>query len=294
VPSRLFPRATIKIWRNMVPRFRVVTGGTRVRISGNNLKPAVLLTWEYGWKAEVIRQVLAIEKGDFIDIGANVGQTLLDFLAAGAGGRYIGFEPHPNSYASLRALAAENNLESCQILPVGLADRFCIVNLYSAPGAATDSGASIIQDIRGTRALRTTPILCCRFDDLRGELGITSLGLVKIDVEGAELGVLRGMEGSLRELRAPILCEILYADARADIHSYERNVISIMQFLDQLEYTVFQVQKDRREKHFQGLRRTTKFPIQVWSSQNAHECDYLLIPAEKLDRYQRPLASWRI
>jgi hypothetical protein len=109
--------------------------------------------------------------------------------------------------------------------------------------ANTDSGASIIPDLRPTKELQHSPILCCRFDDLRGDLGVTSIGLVKIDVEGAERQVLHGMERSLRELRAPILCEILYADAHADILRYERNVRSIMHFLDQLEYTVFRIKR---------------------------------------------------
>jgi FkbM family methyltransferase len=288
LPNRFFQRAVIKFWRRMVPRFSILAGGRGVHVSGNNLKPKALLTWTYGWKAEIIRQILEIEDGDFIDIGANVGQTLLDFYAAGAARRYIGFEPHPKSFASLCTLAWENDFENCVILPVGLSDTLSVLNLYSVFGATeTDSGASIVPDLRVTKELKHTPILCCRFDDLRGDLNVTSIGLVKIDVEGAELQVLRGMEGSIRELRPPIVSEILYADAHADILHYESNVRSIMRFLDQLEYTVFRIQKDRQEEQFLGLLKTTAFPIQVWTPENAHECDYLLIPTEKMHDYER-------
>jgi FkbM family methyltransferase len=271
----------------MAPRFTILAGRTRVHVSGNNLKPKALLTWEYGWKAEIIRKTLEMEDGDFIDVGANVGQTLLDFYAAGVGRRYIGFEPNPDSFASICNLAQENKFETCVILPIGLSDTLSVLNLYWAFGATTDSGATIIADLRGTKELKHAPILCCRFDDLRGDLGVTSIGLVKIDVEGAELQTLRGMEGSLRKLRAPILCEILYANEHADILQYESNVKSIMRLLDQLEYTVFRIQKDRRERHFLGLAKTTTFPIQVWTPENAHECDYMLIPTEKIHDYKR-------
>jgi FkbM family methyltransferase len=226
-----------------------------------------------------------LENGDFIDIGANVGQTLLDFQAAGAPGRYLGFEPNPNSYASICTLAWENNFERCLILPVGLSESFSVLNLYSAIGATTDSGASIEPDLQGTRELRHTQVLCCRFDDLRAHLGIASIGLIKIDVEGAEIQVLRGMETTLRELRVPMICEVLYADARADIARYELTVQAIMQFLERLEYSVFRVRKDRNGQ-FQGLEPTPAFPVRVWTPENESECDYLLIPREKLGSYQ--------
>lgn len=291
MPNRIFQRAAIKFWRRMVPSFSIIAGATRIHVSGNNLKPPALLTWEHGWKAEIIRRIFDIDEGDFIDIGANVGQTLIDFHAAGAGRRYIGFEPNPNSFTSLCIFAQENNFESCVILPVGLSDSMSVLNLYSAVGATTDSGASLVADLRGSRELKHAPILCCRFDDLRSGLGISSIGLIKIDVEGAELQVLRGMQGSLRELRMPVLCEILYADEHADIRSYENNVKAIMSFLNQLEYTVFHVQKDRQEKHFLGLVKTSAFPVQVFTPENAHECDYLLLPTERIADYTEFIES---
>jgi FkbM family methyltransferase len=204
--KRLFQRAMIKLWRLAVPCVTLRVGEKRVRVSGNNLKPAALLTWKYGWMAELIHRVLAEDEGDFIDIGANVGQTLLDFQAAGVMGRYVGFEPNPSSYASVSTLMRENSFPRCLILPVGLADRFSILNLYSAIGATTDSGASLDPHLQGDRELRHSQIICCRFDDLRVHLGIASIGLIKIDVEGAENLVLRGMEATLdrRHLELPV------------------------------------------------------------------------------------------
>jgi FkbM family methyltransferase len=290
VARRLLQRAVIKFWRLAVPRFSIVVGQRRVQVSGNNRKPAALLTWEQGWMVEIIRRILAIEKGDFIDVGANVGQTLLDFYAAAPTGRYVGFEPHPNSYASICTLASENTFENCVILPIGLSDSLSVLNLYSAIGSATDSGASIDPELRGTRELRHTQVLCCRFDDLRVRLSIASIGLIKIDVEGAEIQVLRGMEKTLAELRVPLICEVLYASASADITRYEITVKSIMEFLVRLEYLVFRVRKDRDEQ-FQGLESTSVFPIQIWTEENAHECDYLMIPKEKRGDYAMLMAA---
>jgi len=82
VSKRLFLRTVIKLLPRMAPRFSILASGTRVLVSENNLNPTALLTSEHGCEAEVIRRILEIEDGDFIDGGANAGQTLPDFYAA--------------------------------------------------------------------------------------------------------------------------------------------------------------------------------------------------------------------
>ncbi len=213
-------RAALKFWRSTVPRFRMRVGRTRVRVSGHSRSPGALFRWREGWKTEIIREIFKIEDGDFVDVGANVGQTLLDYCATGINCRYIGFEPNPSAFASLHTFVADNKIKNCVILPIGLSDAAAVLNLYSQVPHAADVNATIVPDLRPRMTLEQTAVFCCRFDDLRSALGIASIGLVKIDVEGAELAVLRGMEGSLRELRAPVLCEILYADERADLRQY--------------------------------------------------------------------------
>ena len=76
-------------------------------------------------------------------------------------------------------------------------------------------------------------------------------------------------------------------DEHADILHYERNVKEIMSFLNKIEYTIFRVQMDQKGKHFMGLTKITALPIQVWTWENAHECDYILIPTDKIHDYAR-------
>ena len=172
----------------------------------------------------------------------------------------------------------------------GLSDNTIVLTLYTRIGEPTDLTASIVPDLRPGREHAQTPVLCCRFDDLRRALGITSIGLIKIDVEGAELSVLHGMDKTLRELRAPILCEILYADATADILQYEERINLLINFIAEIEYTIFRVGMDGSGKKFYGLVQTTELPIKVWSADNAHECDYMLLPAERVGDYARLMA----
>jgi hypothetical protein len=48
-----------------------------------------------------------------------------------------------------------------------------------------------------------------RGDDALDLVGVTSISVLKIDVEGAELEVLRGFAGTIERLRPLIVCEIL-------------------------------------------------------------------------------------
>jgi FkbM family methyltransferase len=248
---------------------------------------------EPGWKIGVIRQILEIEEGDFVDVGANIGQTLLDFYATGIVRRYIGFEPNPGSFGSLFTLVQDYKFKNCLVLPVGLSDATRVLNLYSLAHVPADPSASVIQDLRPTRKQKQTPVLCCRFDDIRQGLGVTSIGLIKIDVEGAELAVMQGMERSLRESRPCILCEILYSDQFADIRRYERNLRATMSFIKGIGYSMFRVQTDQMGKSFMGLREITELSIQVWTPENAHECDYVLIPTERVHRYENMVVKVR-
>jgi FkbM family methyltransferase len=259
----------------------------RRAVGRQHLTPAAAEKWEYSWKFEVIREILKVADGDFVDIGANIGRTLLDFYAAGGRGRYIGFEPNPASFVSLYSLVEENKFDKCLILPLGLSDRTMVVNLHSAIGIPTDGSASIMPDHRPTKRSMQTPVTCCRFDDLRAYLGLISIALMKIDVEGAELAVLHGMEKSLRELRTPILCEILYADMWADFSRYEHRVRSLIDFLSDKKYEIFRVRIHKENNTFHGLFKITQPPIAVWTAENGHECDYMLIPTERIDEYAR-------
>jgi FkbM family methyltransferase len=280
--ERIIERGLIRLWRRSVPTFSVAAGTHHVRISGHNIKAAPLLTWKANWKTHVIKSLMHDRPGDFIDVGANVGQTLLDFHAAGAGARYVGFEPNPRSFSSLTTLIAENQFPSCVVLPIGLWDRVAILMLYSSRGSTTDSGASLDATLRPSRTASGEAVVCLPFDLVRKDLSIDRISVIKIDVEGSEFEVLSGMRGSLLESRAPVLCEILHADAHADLSLYEQKVNKISSCLGDLGYRALRI--ERQHDQFTGLQEVQAFPVQVWTAESANNCDYLLAPSEALPR----------
>ncbi len=95
---------------------------------------------------------------------------------------------------------------------------------------------------------------------------------------------------TLRELRVPVICEVLYANASTDISRYAATVQGITEYLKQVEYGIFRIQK-KPSGQFHGLEPITAFPIKVWTAENADQCDYLLIPKEKRATYHILMAS---
>ncbi|MDH8249875.1 FkbM family methyltransferase, partial [Klebsiella pneumoniae] len=75
---------------------------------------------------------------------------------------------------------------------------------------------------------------CYRFDDIRAALQIGKIGLLKIDVEGAELPVLRGMEASIVKDRPWILCEVLHRDFRAEASDHQLRLDALMFWLSRV------------------------------------------------------------
>jgi FkbM family methyltransferase len=135
-----------------------------------------------------------------IDVGANFGYHSIRMaqVVARKGGKVYAFEPEPFSYHLLLKNIAENRLEH-GIVPhrIACGDRDGEAFLYRDPNPANFGGAAVLpgQDpsLR-ERLVGRVPLR--RLDSLFSD--DRPIHLVKIDVEGYEFCVLRGMERILR------------------------------------------------------------------------------------------------
>lgn len=89
------------------------------------------------------------------------------------------------------------------------------------------------------------------------------------------------MRKSLEECRPIILCEVLFADDKADLAYHEARNNQLMQFLEKLNYAVLQLHKSADDAHVAGARKIQNFTAEYWSHENKDFCDYLFIPEEK-------------
>jgi FkbM family methyltransferase len=151
---------------------------------------------------------LLIRPGDtVIDVGANIGLWVMGAAArAGKSGSVHAFEPVPATFARLRAHLRLNALDWVACHRVALSDRRGTLTLFLAPGGS-HSGLASMGKQEGVDVPIQTPAMT--LDEYCDEHGITGADFLKIDVEGAELLVLRGAGNLLSSRKAPaILFEV--------------------------------------------------------------------------------------
>jgi FkbM family methyltransferase len=129
-----------------------------------------------------------------LDIGAAVGYyTLLAARMVGPAGRVFAFEPDTANLQYLREHIRQNRLDHVTVLPLALADE----NRTAHFGGNTGTGTSRLC-AEGTQQVQVS-----RLDDVRAQFGFAPQHM-KIDVEGAELAVLKGGERMIAECHPTI------------------------------------------------------------------------------------------
>lgn len=150
----------------------------------------------------------ALKPGQVVfDVGANVGQfTLLAAKRVGASGYVHAFEPAPEEYRKLCANVSLNGFSNVLINRVAICDRLGEAVLRTAgPGLGiyNSLGTPLMSSLIGDISVPCTTLDC--YVEARG---VPKVDLLKVDVEGAELGVLRGAAHLLSRSDAPVIvCE---------------------------------------------------------------------------------------
>ena len=136
-----------------------------------------------------------------IDVGANVGYfSLLGSKLVGPSGRVIAVEALPATYRQLTGNLARNDAANVRALNLAATAEPGIVTLYG--GEAHNSGTTSTVAIQGLEALTQVEGLPLAQVLTADELAAARV--VKIDVEGAELDVLRGLAPALDSMPADV------------------------------------------------------------------------------------------
>ena len=191
---------------------------------------------------EVTREEAFLAALDFrgktvFDIGGYEGiYTLFFARAVGSRGHVVTFEPNPVNYALIRQNVELNDFKNITLKSIALADRKGCADLLFP----------IREPARGTLRADYQVNLASRFQSRKVVVDVDTLDnqlttlpapdFIKIDVEGAELEVLRGMPNLLRECRPALFIEVhtgvdvrrlvnLLADFNYEVCHVERDAI---------------------------------------------------------------------
>jgi len=160
---------------------------------GLHLYSAESLPTGVNWLHDIRRSGLVGPRPICFDVGANIGQTVLELRGAIPGAVIHAFEPFASPFAELRELAT------------GMVD---VVPVQVAMGASTGSLEMQAQErsvlnslVQREGAVSGRPAETIRIDTVDhycADRGVDAIDLLKTDTEGYDLDVLRGAESMLR------------------------------------------------------------------------------------------------
>ena len=182
--------------------------------------------------SEFLKQV---KEGDIVfDIGANVGYyTILASKIVGANGKVFSFEPVVRNLTFLYRHIILNKLSNVIVLPLACADESSL-KMFSF--GRTIAEGHLIDDVspRNFNFLSFTYVHTTRLDEFCKYSNIKP-GIIKIDVEGAELQVLKGAEQTLLKSKPKIFLSIHSAILEKDCIDYIKSMGYNTVLLDEKE-----------------------------------------------------------
>jgi FkbM family methyltransferase len=204
-----------------------------------------------------------LKQGDtFIDIGANEGAiSLLGARLVGLGGQVLSFEPNPAPRAKFQAAIDRNKISNIAVMPIGLGDSNGNFRL-TAPKINSGEGSFG----KSNYASEDVDVIQCevrRGDDV---LADSNPSLIKVDVEGFEFSVLKGIHSVIVKYHPPIVMEMI----SAHLANCGTSPLDVSAFMTGHGYKPFKIGIKR---HF-AKQQLTMTPITIGSDV---DCDVLWV-----------------
>lgn len=234
------------------------------------------------WIDDIYENILNQKKGAVLDVGVNIGQSLLKILGIDPNREYVGFEPQVGASFAVEQFLIENGLSNHIILPIALSNNRGIVKLKTRGhgfGSLYSSVASIIDNFRPDdfydydKYIYTVP-----GDEIIPNLKLQSVAMIKIDVEGAELEVIEGLESTIDIYMLFILFEVLHhylvvtsEELDEELISFrEARIAKIEKILRTKRYEIFQICGEREIRKVEKIK-----PKKIGDFRTT---DYLAVP----------------
>ncbi len=166
-----------------------------------------------------------------IDVGANVGfYSLTAASLVGPAGRVVAFEPGPKTASRLRENAALNGFANLVVVEAAVSDKPGVLRLH----LGEDSEGNSLFD-PGQEATDSVEVSVLTLDAYAEAEGIARVDLLKIDAEGAEVGIIRGAR---RVLTGPDAPPVIVEANPLTLRTAGESVGSLRAELESLGYTI--------------------------------------------------------
>jgi FkbM family methyltransferase len=217
------------------PKLLTLDGGSRLLVEAFNNRGHYVETASLAKDDRVVRLFRALlREGDAVlDVGANIGRmSVLASRLVGSGGSVFSFEPSPKVVSSLYRNLQINGCENVIAHNSAVSDVDGPVTFHMPLG--TNSGWGSLREL-GVGASLRVEVMCRRLDSMLGAL--PPIALLKIDVEGADLKVVRGAQQLVQRDQPIIVLEF----SPSWIRQLGDDPDSLVGFLDRLGYHLYEV-----------------------------------------------------
>ncbi len=222
------------------------------------------------WLDSLIAEFVSADSNEgFVDVGANIGQTLLK-LRLKSRASYLGFEPNATCNSYIQRFIEKNKFIDCKIQNCALAKE--TGSLFLNKRTIDDPGASIIDTLRPNFYSDTEVIFSIDYDSFFLD---NKISFVKIDVEGAELEVVEGMKQSIKKYRPVIVCEILDSYSDTVLEFTQKRATQLVELLKSLNYSIIQLITDSKTNKLKSFKIIEEVTIKQWTPESYELNDYL-------------------
>ena len=161
-----------------------------------------------------------------LDVGANFGYLASVWAnSIAAKGKTFAFEPNKNLYSCIEK-TIEVNIASTNFEAYNLA-------VGSKNGSISLNASNFSSNTEAmSAAIETYNVEMVRLDDFVKDNRLNVIDLIKIDVDGIELDILRGAEHILKQNKTIVIVET-------------NNDIQIIEFFEKLNYSIFNMQLEK-------------------------------------------------
>jgi len=205
-----------------------------------------------------------------LDIGANQGlYSLIASRGVGPTGRVFSFEPSPRERRALRLNLAINFSRNVKVEALALGSQESTADLFVVQGSQTGCNSLRPPDVYSS----TLPVRVqvTSLDQWLSQHRISRVDFIKLDVEGAELDVLRGAQSLLSQSPGPVvLCELEDVRTAPWGHTAE----DVAAFIRKLGYELF-----RCDSSGELVRLPRDF--------NQYEGNFVASRPERVERFRR-------
>lgn len=192
------------------------------------------------WFEPAVRNLIATTLGPgktFVDVGANIGYySILGGRLVGESGRVLAIEPQQTVFSELVKNLNLNNLKNSTPLNIALSDQRATTNFY-----VPETGREALGSLRQNKRFDVSAVSSVEMftlDEVLATHGIAHVDLLKIDVEGAELPVLKGAIQLLSSEKPPV---IVFEANEINTEPFEYCVFDLLSYLSSLGFRLRQL-----------------------------------------------------